>query len=279
MLLRGLNILSRFGMTGFGSSAETYHLLDDVQALAFSERTAIGDPDIFEVPLEKLLSESWAQEAGESIQLDKASKKSASISGKSTSVVFSSIIAIDPQGNVVILSTTLGDVFGSAVMVPGYGFFLNNQLVDFDAGPEDIKTEDTVNVPFPGQRPRSPIASTIVFGEGRFLMALNGYGAEDPAAVLLNLMVSKLDLGASCEETLKAPRIVDHGGVMREEPGLYNHEVMRVKLELMGHRIEVKDKIGNAQIVCFDNSSGKIAALDDPRNSVSVLKDSGPESE
>jgi len=53
--------------------------------------------------------------------------------------------------------------------------------------------------------------------------------------------------------------------VMRMESGLYQDEMLRLKLELLGHKVEKKEAIGNAQMVCFEDEFDKIIGESDPR--------------
>jgi gamma-glutamyltranspeptidase / glutathione hydrolase len=167
----------------------------------------------------------------------------------------SSVIVVDPQGNAVILTASLGDAFGSALRVPGYGFFLNDLLTDFAADPSSVKDTNPAAIISGGQRPRGPEAP------------LDAYGSDDPAAVLLNVMVQKIDLGASCSGALVSPRLLVRGRALGMESGLYDQEMIRLKLALLGHDIEKEDPIGFAQIVCFDRGSGRIEGGSDPRAS------------
>lgn len=45
---------------------------------------------------------------------------------------------IDKWGNMVAYTTTIEQVFGSGIMVPDYGFMLNNEMTDFDATPGGV---------------------------------------------------------------------------------------------------------------------------------------------
>ena len=96
---------------------------------------------------------------------------------------------------------------------------------------------------------------------------LDAYGWDDPAAVLLNVMVQKIDLGASCLGAVESPRLLVRGRALHMESGLYDQETIRLKLALLGHDIEKEDPIGFAQIVCFDKGSGRIEGESDPRAS------------
>ena len=96
-------------------------------------------------------------------------------------------------------------------------------------------------------------------------MLASAYGNEEPAVVLLNVIVPRIDLGASCVEALGAPRLLAGDKGLRMEKGLYDQEMIRMKLELLGYKIEKEDTIGVAQIVCFVPGSGKIEGESDPR--------------
>src|SRR5207249_7988899 len=77
----------------------------------------------------------------------------------------------DAQGNVVAMSSTIENPFGSRIMVRG--FLLNNQLTDFDFIP------GSVNEVQPRKRPRSSMAPAMVFERGgRLRMALGSPGGH-----------------------------------------------------------------------------------------------------
>ena len=117
-----------------------------------------------------------------------------------------------------------------------------------------------------GQRPRGPEAPVFIFKKGKPSILLSAYGPDDPAAVLLNITVQKIDLGASCAGSLEAPRLWIQDGVLGLEPGLYEKEMIRLKLDLLGHKMEKKERVGAAQIVCFEEGSDRIAGESDPRD-------------
>jgi gamma-glutamyltranspeptidase/glutathione hydrolase len=270
MLFRGLNLLSGFGIHGFGQAPETYHLLGEAQKIAFSNRSGVADPDLFDVPLGELLSDAWAQDRMSAIKFDqvlKSDKMKVEGPERGKKRSGSSVIVVDPHGNIAVLTATLGNAFGSALRVPGYGFFLNDLLTDFAADPSSVKDTQSAAVISGGQRPRGPEAPAIIFKNGKPSILLDTYGPDDPAAVLLNVMAQKIDLGASCSGAVGSPRLLVRGRALRMEPGLYGQEMIRLKLALLGHDIEKEDSIGFAQMVCFDGGSGRIEGVSDPRAS------------
>jgi gamma-glutamyltranspeptidase/glutathione hydrolase len=270
MLFRGLNVLSSFGLPGFGQFAETYHLLGETQKVAFSNRSSVADPDLFDIPLKELLSEAWAQDQTHVIKADqilRSDEMRVEVPESGRKRAGSSVMIVDPQGNIAVLTAMLGDAFGSAMRVPGYGFFLNDLLVDFVADPASVKDPQSAELVTGGQRPRGPEAPVAVFKNGKPSFLLNAYGPDDPAAVLLNVIVQKADLGASCSGAVEAPRLLVQDRVFRMESGLYDQEGMRLKLALLGHVIEKEDPLGVAQMICFAEGSGRIEGKSDPRAS------------
>ncbi|NCC58657.1 MAG: hypothetical protein EOM17_13690, partial [Synergistales bacterium] len=263
-LLRAFNILSHFGIPGLGQVPETYHLLVETQKAAFLEHDSVADPDLFDVPTQELLSEAWAQDQAGSIRFDQVLKSGAKRE-QNMNYGGSSVVVADPQGNIVIFSATLGDPFGSGLRVEEYGFFLNDLLADLAADPAMAESPESPELISGGQRPRGPEAPVFVFKDGKPVLVANAYGAEDPAAILFNVLVQKIDLRGSCVDAVEAPRILSRGRELLLEAGLYEKESLRTKLKLLGHDLREKDPFGIAQMVCFDEGSGKISGEADSR--------------
>ena len=72
-------------------------------------------------------------------------------------------------------------------------------------------------------------------------------------------------LGMTCEEAVAKPRLIFRGGKVEMEPGLYDHPLIRLQLELWGHDAEKVDAIGNAQVICFDDMHQEIDGVSDSR--------------
>jgi len=144
-------------------------------------REALADPDFFEIPEKELLSQEWAQSRAGWIRFEKVLKKNGSrdpLPEAMKKPARTSILVADPQGNRVALSSTLGDAFGSAVKVSDYGFFLNNQLTDFDM---DLKTRMIRRPRMSCSRPKTAErgGTGFVFKEGRPVLILDSYGPKN----------------------------------------------------------------------------------------------------
>src|SRR5204862_4045927 len=81
------------------------------------------------------------------------------------------VSVIDARGDAVSLTCTIEQEFGSAVVAPGTGFLLNNELTDFGA-------PGTANAAQPGKRPRSSMSPTIVVRNGRPPLVAGGAGGS-----------------------------------------------------------------------------------------------------
>ncbi len=83
------------------------------------------------------------------------------------------LVTSDKRGNVVSYTFTIESTGGSGLLVPGYGFLLNNELTDFNFTPP------SPNLPDGGKRPRSSMAPTIVLNHKKPFLALGSPGGCD----------------------------------------------------------------------------------------------------
>src|SRR5436190_11762078 len=172
-----LNILEGFDMSTPDTALALHRYLESTR-LAFADRNRwVGDPEFFDVPLDGLLSKGFAAERrcliGDTAAsspvapgdphppyTDCSSGSAAEPTGtEGTST--NHLTVVDHDGNVVSYTSTIEQIAGSAIAVPGWGFLLNNELTDFDPAPPSDGSPDP-NLPAGGKRPRSSMAPTIV---------------------------------------------------------------------------------------------------------------------
>ena len=112
---------------------------------------------------------------------------------------------IDRAGNAIALTCTIEQEFGSAVVAPGTGFLLNNELTDFgDPG--------TANQPGPGKRPRSSMAPTIVVRGRPPVLVVGAAGGARIIMGVAQAVVNVVDFGQDVAQAIDAERIDDPGG-------------------------------------------------------------------
>jgi len=218
-----LNILEGFDMST-PDRALALHRYIEASKLSFADRNRfVGDPNFSEVPIDGLLSEGYAGERRCLIGPTAATAPVAA--GDPTSPPFSSSCAADPgtpasgqegtstnhltvvdrQGNVVSFTTTIEQIAGSGMAVPGYGFLLNNELTDFDPAPPADGSPDP-NLPAGGKRPRSSMAPTIVLRGDKPLFAVGSPGGATIITTVLQTLLNRIDFGMTLPDAIAASR-------------------------------------------------------------------------
>ena len=279
-LLQMLGILDGFDLGQYDiKSVEKYHLLAETMHLAYADRAEYaGDPEFVDVPVEGLLHPDYIAERRNLISLDSVigepeagdvtpyqedfERKGAveqpddKVDGQTTHYS-----VIDSHGNVVSYTTTIEQVFGSGIMVPEYGFLLNNELTDFDAEPGGA------NEVQPNKRPLSSMTPTIVFNDGLPVLTVGSPGGQTIITSVLQTILNTYEYGLPLEEALNEPRIFTNN------PDNYSHEEgipeeVIQQLNDMGHGFTNEPSpIGNVNSIMFNPEDGTYTgATDENRN-------------
>ena len=217
-----LNILEGFNMST-SDRALALHRYLEASRLAYADRNRwVGDPDFDWVPLKGLLSKDFATERRCLIAPTAARSPvawgsafppyettcSASASARPTDTEGTStnhLTVVDHRGNVVSYTSTIEQIAGSAIAVPGWGFLLNNELTDFDPARPAPGAPDP-NLPAAGKRPRSSMAPTVVLQRGRPRLAVGSPGGATIITTVLQILLNRFDFGMSLPDAIAAPR-------------------------------------------------------------------------
>ena len=214
-----LNILEGFDL-GRLPREEALHDYLEASRYAYADRGAfVGDPGFVSVPLAGLLSDSFAAERRALIKPTAATSPvepgdpsddpkpapdnsaSAVRVGSTTNLTVS-----DRAGNVVEYTFTIEQIGGNGMVVPGFGFLLNNELTDFNLDP-DGTSPVSANQVHGGKRPRSSIAPTIVLRDGRPFVATGSPGGATIITTVLQILLDRIDFGMTLPEAIAAPRV------------------------------------------------------------------------
>ncbi|NLY78662.1 MAG: gamma-glutamyltransferase [Lysinibacillus sp.] len=283
-LLQMLGILDGFDLSQYDiSSWEKYHLLAETMHLAYADRAAYaGDPEFVKVPVNGLLNENYIAERRKLIDLNKVNKnpvagdpwkyENSTANYKVTSQPddkepgqTTHFTVADKYGNVVSYTTTIEQVFGSGIMVPGYGIMLNNELTDFDAIPGGA------NEVQPNKRPLSSMTPTIVFDDGKPVLTVGSPGGPTIITSVLQTIINYIEYDMSLEDAVLEPRIYTNNlNSYRYEEGI-SADVIK-KLNEMGHSFgDTPTNIGNVQSISIDHKKGIFKGVaDDTRNGSSI---------
>ncbi len=157
----------------------------------------------------------------------------------------------DAEGNVVSMTQTIHEAFGSKVTVPGTGILLNNNMYIFDPHPGHA------NSIAPGKRMLSNQSPTIVLKDGQPLMALGTPGGTRIFPSVLQAIVNVIDHGMSLQEAVEAPRLYSQGQELEVEDGIVDQ--VRDRLAAMGHDVRVVARLaGGMNGIMFDAEAGVI---------------------
>jgi gamma-glutamyltranspeptidase/glutathione hydrolase len=254
-IIQVLNILEAFDIAsmGFGTAA-SIHLLAEALKIAFADRFQyLGDPAFVDIPVSSLVSKEYAALRRQEIDLEKAQDYRAGrpVVYSAESANTTHLTVADDAGNVVAMTQTLHEAFGSKVTVPGTGMLLNNTMYLFDPHPGHA------NSIVPGKRMVSSMSPTIIMQDGRPFMALGTPGGTRIFAAVLQAIINVIDHGMTLQEAFEAPRMWTQGQALEVETGIAAS--VRDDLATRGHRIQVVPKIaGGMNGVRFDHAAGRL---------------------
>lgn len=213
VVLQMLGILEPLGIAEGGhNSGATLHTVIEAMHLSYADRAAyLGDPAFVDVPVEALLSPAYLEERraliGERANADVApgdpgnGTREADDSDIATASHTSAFLVVDREGNVASATATIESIFGSGMVVPGYGFLLNNELTDFNVEPGGA------NEVQPGKRPRSAMSPSIVLRDGAPYMVAGASGGPTIITSVLQVLQNALDHGLDIEGAVSAGRV------------------------------------------------------------------------
>jgi gamma-glutamyltranspeptidase / glutathione hydrolase len=241
-----LNILEGFKLGTLPRPSALHDYLE-AAALAFADRGAyLGDPDFVSVPLTGLLSQGFADERRGLIEVTAAPKPLPAGDpypfndvGSASRVALSHareggstthLTVTDRWGNIVSYTFTIEQTGGSGIVVPGRGFLLNNELTDFEFLP------GLPNSPDGEKRPRSSMSPTIVFKDGKPLLAVGSPGGAAIITTVLQILVNHLDLGMSLPDAIAAPRASQRNGPTTQSEPAFT-DLYGAALTGLGHRL------------------------------------------
>ncbi|HJW95200.1 MAG TPA: gamma-glutamyltransferase [Thermoanaerobaculia bacterium] len=269
-----LNILSGYDLAAAGfQTPRALHLEIEAERRAYIDRNKyLGDPATTRIPYRELLSEERAKAWRATIKTN-AVTPTVSLAEPGSVVAESNhtthFTIIDPQGNIVSLTTTLNDNFGSGYIVPGCGFFLNDEMDDFTTAPGKPNLygliQSAANAIEPGKRMASSMSPTIVLKGGKPFLALGTRGGATIPTSVLQVFLNVVIYNKSLLEAVAAPRW-HHQGLPEElffEKGLAPQATVD-GLSAMGHSVKQREPIGDIHAIQILN--GKIVAVADPRH-------------
>lgn len=277
-----MNIVAGFKLSSL-DRVKAWHSIIEAERLAFADRNQfIGDPKYVNVPTTGLQSLRFAQTRRQLIGARAPVPGFRALPGNpfpfendptvSTTTVHpivkinqpqdnstTHVTVVDRVGNIVSYTSTIEFIGGSGMVVPGYGFLLNNELTDFELTP------DHPNRPEPGKRPMSSMSPTIMFAPNGQIVAFGSPGGSTIITTVLGIAFNTIDFGLSLQKAIAAPRISQrNGGVTEVDNGL-EKTALGSGLTALGHVLVPVPEIGAATGIAIAPNGYTIAVAEPVR--------------
>jgi gamma-glutamyltranspeptidase/glutathione hydrolase len=246
-----LGMLEGFDLAALGpDNPESWRLIGDASRLAFADRGRfMADSDHVPMPTRGLVDPAYLAERGRLLSGDDALPEvapgnppfdHAALWADDASLELPStthLSIVDGDGNVLSMTSTIENAFGSRLMVRG--FLLNNELTDFS-----FQTHEN-GVPIanrlaPGKRPRSSMAPTIVLRDGAPVLAIGSPGGSRIIGYVAKSIIAWADWGLDVQQALALPHAVNRFGTFDLEAGT-GAEALAAPLTALGFEVSLRD--------------------------------------
>ena len=249
--------------------------LIELEKISFADRSRfLGDPDFYDTNIiNSLVSTDYLNKRIKSIDFSNPKPSSEIYPGnisfkESNETTHYSIL--DSFGNAVSVTTTLNSNFGSKIIIPSLGFFMNNEMDDFS-----IKTGSPniygliggkVNSVQPQKRMLSSMTPTIIEKDGKLSMILGSPGGPTIITSVLQTILNVYLFNDNLKEAVDHPRF-HHLWLPDKiyfEEGAFKQTTID-SLKILGYNFNSKtSSIGRVDAIYIDQNK-KIYAAADPR--------------
>ena len=259
-IIQMLNILENYDLKEVNHNSKEYiNLLTEVMKYAYSDRSKyLGDPDFYDVPVEKITSKNYGKRIFNDIEIGQSKpvgevKPGMYLETESHETTHFSVA--DADGNIVSSTYTLNSTFGSGVVIKGTGIVMNNEMDDFSAAPGIPNQFNLLgaeaNEIAPNKRPLSSMTPTIVMKNNELFFTTGSPGGSRIISAVLQSILNIIDFDMNLEETTKARRIHHQWfpDILEVEYSLDNKT--RKELEDMNYSIVITDPLTCLQLIMY----------------------------
>ncbi|WP_075350353.1 gamma-glutamyltransferase [Algoriphagus marinus] len=243
-VLQMLNILEGYDIKSMGfGSAEYLHVLTEAKKLAYEDRAKFyADPAFNKIPVEELISKSYAAERRALINPNQAARSYPAGDLEIELGNTTYLTVADKDGNMVSLIQSIYSEFASGMVPDGLGFVLQNRGAQFN-----VQDRNHANAIAPGKRPFHTIIPAFITKDGKPFVSFGLMGGSVQPQGHAQIVVNVVDFGMNLQEAGDAPRmrhsgssqptgsVMTDGGTLNLESG-FTPEVFR-ELRKMGHQI------------------------------------------
>jgi gamma-glutamyltranspeptidase/glutathione hydrolase len=255
--LEVLNILEGWDLQSLGwNSPEYLDRLARAMHLGFRDRmTWLADPDVIDVPIERLISKAYAAE--QRARIDRGEDRQLGPVEPGRREETTHVSAVDRAGNAAAITHSTG--LSSGVVTPGLGFQHNCHMIMFDPAP------GRRNSIGPWKRPITGGGPALFLRAGRpFLMIGSPAGARKVTA-LIQALLNVLDFGMPIQQAVSVERIHVEDEPMTIVAEMFFPPEKLLGLARLGHRIRLEWYTARLAAVLRDPATGELHGGTDPR--------------
>lgn len=274
-----LGILQTQDMKKLGAeNIHSWRWIGDASRIAFADRDYyVADPGFVTVPTKALISQSYLNSRAQEIratdkalpQINAGKLSNRFAAGKPVELPSTSHIAVvDKEGNVVSMTTSIENAFGSTLMANGY--LLNNELTDFAFNPANAEGKAVANSVAGGKRPRSSMAPTIVMKNGEPYLAVGSPGGGRIIGYVAKTLIAHIDWGMDIQTAISLPNMLNRGSAYEIEQNT-PAAALAPQLEQLGYKVQVRDLNSGVQGIVIGKNGLQGGA--DPRREGKVMGD------
>jgi len=279
IMVEMLNILEGFELGQMERFApKTLHLIAETMKFAYLDRAKhMGDSDFGDIPVERLISKSYAANIRKKIHPDSAipsldlGKEILTLEEAKETTHYS---VIDKDGLAVATTYTLNGGYGAGVVVPGTGILLNNEMDDFNRTPGFTDAGGLIgtkpNLIQPHKRMLSSMTPTIILKDDEVFLITGSPGGRTIINTVLNVIINFLDFKMDIQKAVDAARM-DHEwmpDVLNVERKGIPDDVIHA-LRAMGHTFRKSSRLwqqGDAHSIYVDPQTGLYYGAADRRS-------------
>lgn len=274
-----LAISEKYDLKGWGpDSALSWQVIGDASRLAFADRGLyMADQDYVPMPSEGLLDKAYLGRRAKLITPGKALSEvkagnphwqHAMLLSDDQSLELPSTShfnIVDKDGNVVSMTTSIENVFGSRLFVRG--FLLNNELTDFSFATHN-NGRPIANRLEPGKRPRSSMSPTVVMQGDKPYLAIGSPGGSRIIGYVAQALIAHLQWGMDIQSAIDQPHVLSRFADTDLERGTAA-EKLAPELEKLGVKVTIRDLNSGLHAIRI-SEQGLQGAADPRREGVAI---------
>ncbi|HMI85661.1 MAG TPA: gamma-glutamyltransferase [Polyangiaceae bacterium] len=288
---------------GFGSGAYNHLLAETFRGAIVDRMRAIGDPGFVKTDVAALVSKGRLLDRRAEIAHDRTRAMPKTVIREHGTAHF---VVVDARGNVVSLTATINDAFGSFVSTETTGVILNDELDDFttkaaaamftssassarlaagimdgagaNASKVPASSTDSAgpNEPRPFARPTSSMTPTLAFRDGLPVLAVGGSGGLRIATGVTQALLARMVFALPVADCVAIPRVhtpTDEASPVIEIDENVSEAVVQ-DLRSRGETVRLGPNYSAVQMVAIDRGPGgalRMSAASDPRKGGTAL--------